>query len=123
MNDAPARIPVIPVLLYHAVMADPPAWIAEFTVTPGDFTAHLDAVVASGRTPVPVSTLAEHLAEHPTGHVPGDVPGHVPGDRADSRAPLPRPSPSSSPSTTASPTSPVPRPRRSPPATCPPPPI
>lgn len=85
MNDAPARIPVIPVLLYHAVMADPPAWIAEFTVTPGDFAAHLDAVVASGRTPVPVSTLAEHLAEHPTGH----VPGHVPGDRADSRAPLP----------------------------------
>ncbi|MFJ5227016.1 polysaccharide deacetylase family protein [Streptomyces sp. NPDC088400] len=84
MNDAPVRgsarspvrIPVIPVLLYHAVMADPPAWIAEFTVTPRDFAAHLDAVVASGRTPVPISTLAEHLVSH--------VPG------ADRRAPLPR---------------------------------
>ncbi|MEV7088322.1 polysaccharide deacetylase family protein [Streptomyces sp. NPDC093085] len=43
-------------------MDDPPGWIAEFTVTPRDFAAHLDAVVASGRTPVPVSTLVGHLA-------------------------------------------------------------
>lgn len=52
----------VPVLLYHAVMDDPPAWIAEFTVTPRDFAAHLDAVVAGGRTPVPVSALVDHLA-------------------------------------------------------------
>ncbi|MFD6990623.1 polysaccharide deacetylase family protein [Streptomyces sp. NPDC059943] len=53
--------PRIPVLLYHAVMDDPPAWIAEFTVTPGQFAAHLDAVVASGRTPVTVGALAGRL--------------------------------------------------------------
>ncbi|MEV3990242.1 polysaccharide deacetylase family protein [Streptomyces sp. NPDC049837] len=54
--------PRIPVLLYHAVMDDPPPWIAEFTVTPQDFGAQLDAVVASGRTAVPLSALARHLA-------------------------------------------------------------
>ncbi len=43
----------IPVLLYHAVMDDPPGWIAEFTLTPRAFAAHLDAIVASGRTPSP----------------------------------------------------------------------
>ncbi|MFD7089031.1 polysaccharide deacetylase family protein [Streptomyces sp. NPDC059896] len=42
-------------------MDDPPAWIAEFTVTPRDFAAQLDAVVACGRTPVPVSGLVRHL--------------------------------------------------------------
>ncbi|MFI2427763.1 polysaccharide deacetylase family protein [Streptomyces sp. NPDC018955] len=52
----------VPVFLYHAVMDDPPDWIAEFTVTPKEFAAHLDAVVDSGRTPVTISTLAEHLA-------------------------------------------------------------
>lgn len=55
------RTPV-PVLLYHAVTDDPPPWIAEFTVTPRAFEAQLDAVVASGRTAVPVSVLASHLA-------------------------------------------------------------
>ncbi|MEW1718668.1 polysaccharide deacetylase family protein [Streptomyces sp. NPDC093109] len=59
-TDAAARTP-IPVLLYHAVMADPPPWIAEFTVAPSDFAAHLDAVVASGRSAVPVSALVRHL--------------------------------------------------------------
>lgn len=54
--------PAIPVFLYHAVMDDPPDWIAEFTVTPKEFAAHLDAVVDSGRTPVTISTLAGHLA-------------------------------------------------------------
>lgn len=49
-------------LLYHAVMDDPPEWIAEFTVTPRRFAAHLDAVADSGRTPVTVSALADHLA-------------------------------------------------------------
>lgn len=52
----------IPVLLYHAVSDDPPAWIAEFTVTAKEFEAQLDAVVASGRTPVTVGVLADHLA-------------------------------------------------------------
>lgn len=51
----------IPVLLYHAVTDDPPAWIAEFTVTPRQFGAHLDAVVASGRTPVTLGALAGRL--------------------------------------------------------------
>ncbi|MFE0422385.1 polysaccharide deacetylase family protein [Streptomyces sp. NPDC058953] len=43
-------------------MEDPPEWIAEFTVTPRRFTDQLDAVVASGRTPVTVGALAAHLA-------------------------------------------------------------
>ncbi|MFF4233198.1 polysaccharide deacetylase family protein [Streptomyces sp. NPDC001820] len=56
-------MPRIPVLLYHAVMDDPPDWIAEFTVTPRDFGAQLDAIVASGRTPVPISALVSRLAD------------------------------------------------------------
>ncbi|MEU2155773.1 polysaccharide deacetylase family protein [Streptomyces sp. NPDC019396] len=51
----------VPVLLYHAVMEDPPGWIAEFSVTPRDFAAQLDAVRASGRTPVTISALTDHL--------------------------------------------------------------
>ncbi|QEV07764.1 polysaccharide deacetylase family protein [Streptomyces prasinus] len=47
--------------LYHAVMDDPPGWIAEFTVTPREFAAHLDALEDSGRTPVTISALAGHL--------------------------------------------------------------
>ncbi|MEU3184288.1 polysaccharide deacetylase family protein [Streptomyces sp. NPDC006923] len=58
----PPGAPVVPVLLYHAVTDDPPAWIAEFTVTPREFAAQLDAVVASGRTPVPAGALADRLA-------------------------------------------------------------
>jgi Predicted xylanase/chitin deacetylase len=50
------------VLLYHAVMEEPPGWIAEFTVTPGAFASQLDAIVDSGRTPVPISVLVDHLA-------------------------------------------------------------
>lgn len=62
MTDPGAHSPPrVPVLLYHAVMADPPAWIAEFTVTPRQFAAHLDAVVACGRTPVPLGVLADRL--------------------------------------------------------------
>ncbi|MEU9101444.1 polysaccharide deacetylase family protein [Streptomyces sp. NPDC048361] len=52
----------VPVLLYHAVMDDPPAWIAEFTVTPRQFAAQLDAVRGSGRTPVTIGALAAHFA-------------------------------------------------------------
>ncbi|MDQ1017115.1 peptidoglycan/xylan/chitin deacetylase (PgdA/CDA1 family) [Streptomyces afghaniensis] len=57
-----AGSPAIPVFLYHSVMDDPPGWIAEFTVTPKQFAAHLDAVVRSGRTPVTISAIADHLA-------------------------------------------------------------
>jgi len=51
----------VPILLYHAVTADPPAWIAEFAVTPAVFRAHLDAVVASGRQPLTVSQYTDGL--------------------------------------------------------------
>ncbi|MFI6205479.1 polysaccharide deacetylase family protein [Streptomyces sp. NPDC051041] len=43
-------------------MDDPPSWIAEFTVGPREFAAHLDAIVDSGRTPVTISAVADHLA-------------------------------------------------------------
>ena len=49
----------VPILLYHAITADPPAWIAEFAVTPAVFRAHLDAVVASGRQPLTVSQYTD----------------------------------------------------------------
>jgi peptidoglycan/xylan/chitin deacetylase (PgdA/CDA1 family) len=45
----------VPILLYHAITADPPAWIAPFAVTPAVFRTHLDAVIASGRQPLTVS--------------------------------------------------------------------
>ncbi len=60
-GGGPAERPPIPVFLYHAVMDDPPGWIAEFTVTPREFAAHLDALEDSGRTPVTISALAGHL--------------------------------------------------------------
>ncbi|MFD7017862.1 polysaccharide deacetylase family protein [Streptomyces sp. NPDC059928] len=59
MSGRAARIPV---LLYHAVMDDPPDWIAEFTVTPRQFADQLDVIRDSGRTPVTISALAAHLA-------------------------------------------------------------
>ncbi|MEU1051200.1 polysaccharide deacetylase family protein [Streptomyces sp. NPDC005876] len=43
-------------------MDEPPSWIAEFTVSPRRFAAHLDAIADSGRTPVTISALADHLA-------------------------------------------------------------
>jgi peptidoglycan/xylan/chitin deacetylase (PgdA/CDA1 family) len=49
----------VPILLYHAVCDDPPAWIAPFTVSPAAFAAHLDAVLASGRQPLTVSQYAD----------------------------------------------------------------
>ncbi|MEV7792852.1 polysaccharide deacetylase family protein [Streptomyces sp. NPDC087512] len=60
-GDTPAG-GAVPVFLYHAVMDDPPDWIAEFTVGPREFAAHLDAVVDSGRTPVTISAVADHFA-------------------------------------------------------------
>ncbi|MFF4188013.1 polysaccharide deacetylase family protein [Streptomyces sp. NPDC001691] len=58
---SPGAAPV-PVLLYHAVMDDPPGWIAEFTISPRQFAAQLDVIRASGRTPVTIGALAAHLA-------------------------------------------------------------
>jgi peptidoglycan/xylan/chitin deacetylase (PgdA/CDA1 family) len=52
-SDA-APLPV-PILLYHSISADPPSWIAPFTVSPGVFAAHLDAVRDSGRQALTVS--------------------------------------------------------------------
>jgi peptidoglycan/xylan/chitin deacetylase (PgdA/CDA1 family) len=47
----------VPILLYHAVSDDPPAWLARWTVTPRQFAAHLDAVVAAECTALTVSEL------------------------------------------------------------------
>jgi peptidoglycan/xylan/chitin deacetylase (PgdA/CDA1 family) len=49
----------VPVLLYHAVSAEPPGWIAPFAVSPETFSAHLDAVLASGRQPLTVSQYVD----------------------------------------------------------------
>ena len=54
-----AAPPPVPVLLYHSVSADPPAWIAPFTVSPRVFAAHLDAVRDSGRQPLTVSDYVD----------------------------------------------------------------
>jgi peptidoglycan/xylan/chitin deacetylase (PgdA/CDA1 family) len=51
----------VPILLYHAVTDDPPAWIAPFAVSPAAFAGHLDAVVASGRQPLTVSQYTDGL--------------------------------------------------------------
>jgi peptidoglycan/xylan/chitin deacetylase (PgdA/CDA1 family) len=51
----------VPILLYHAISADPPSWIAPFTVSPATFAAHLDAVTSSGRQPLTVSQYVDGL--------------------------------------------------------------
>lgn len=51
----------VPILLYHAVSDDPPAWIAPFTVSPAAFASHLDAVTASGRQALTVSHYLDGL--------------------------------------------------------------
>jgi peptidoglycan/xylan/chitin deacetylase (PgdA/CDA1 family) len=51
----------VPILLYHAVTDDPPAWIAPFAVSPATFAGHLDAVIASGREPLTVSQYTDGL--------------------------------------------------------------
>lgn len=50
-----------PILVYHSVCADPPDWIAPYSVSPKTFSAHLDAVAASGRQPLTVSQYADGL--------------------------------------------------------------
>jgi peptidoglycan/xylan/chitin deacetylase (PgdA/CDA1 family) len=42
----------LPVLVYHSVHDDPPEWIAPYAVARRAFAEQLDAVLASGRTPV-----------------------------------------------------------------------
>ncbi|HYB87562.1 MAG TPA: polysaccharide deacetylase family protein [Streptosporangiaceae bacterium] len=51
----------VPILLYHAVTADPPGWIAPYAVSPAVFAAHLDAVTASGRQALTISQLVDGL--------------------------------------------------------------
>ena len=50
-----------PIFVYHSVCADPPGWIAPYSVSPKTFSAHLDAVAASGRKPLTVSQYADGL--------------------------------------------------------------
>ena len=50
-----------PILVYHSVCADPPDWIAPYSVSPKTFSTHLDAVAASGRQPLTVSQYADCL--------------------------------------------------------------
>ena len=52
----------VPILLYHSVSAEPPSWIAPFSVGPARFARHLDAVVASGRVPLTVSQYVDGLS-------------------------------------------------------------
>jgi peptidoglycan/xylan/chitin deacetylase (PgdA/CDA1 family) len=52
---------VIPVLLYHSVSDQPPPNGAWRAVSPADFAAHVDAIVASGREALGISTLAAML--------------------------------------------------------------
>jgi peptidoglycan/xylan/chitin deacetylase (PgdA/CDA1 family) len=67
-SDA-AHAPV-PVLLYHSISADPPSWIAPYTVSPDVFAAHLDAVRDSGRQPLTVSEYVD--AARGIGVMPAD---------------------------------------------------
>lgn len=55
----------MPILLYHSVDADPPAWIAPYTVAPRAFARQLDRVLDSGRVPVTASTVIDALAGGP----------------------------------------------------------
>jgi peptidoglycan/xylan/chitin deacetylase (PgdA/CDA1 family) len=52
---------LIPILLYHSVSDAPAARDRTWTVTPREFEAHLDAVSASGRTPLTVTAIADGL--------------------------------------------------------------
>ena len=49
----------IPILLYHCISDDPPAWIRPFAVTPQTFRRHLDLIVENGASALRVS---DHVA-------------------------------------------------------------
>ena len=51
----------VPILLYHSVDDDPPAWIAPFTVSVRGFREQLDRVVAAGRAPVTAHRVLDAL--------------------------------------------------------------
>ena len=51
----------IPLLLYHSVTSDPPAWAVPWTVAPDRFRDHMDELVDSGCTPLTISALVELL--------------------------------------------------------------
>jgi peptidoglycan/xylan/chitin deacetylase (PgdA/CDA1 family) len=51
----------IPVLLYHSVNDRPQAADRRWTVTPADFAAHVGAVMASGRTALTITQIADCL--------------------------------------------------------------
>jgi peptidoglycan/xylan/chitin deacetylase (PgdA/CDA1 family) len=52
----------VPILLYHSISADPPEWIAPFSISPACFARHLDAIAASGRVPLTVSQYVDGLS-------------------------------------------------------------
>lgn len=52
----------IPILLYHSIADDPPAWIRPFAVRPEAFRRQLEALRASGVTALTVSQLVDALA-------------------------------------------------------------
>lgn len=60
MTQAP-----VPVFVYHSVSADPPAWIAPFTVHPRAFTEQLDILAENGRVVVPLRQLVAAMSGGP----------------------------------------------------------
>ncbi|MFC7843991.1 polysaccharide deacetylase family protein [Streptomyces sp. NPDC001046] len=55
----------VPVLLYHSVCDEPPAWIAPFTVPPRVFTEHLDLLADHGVEVVPLRRLLDAVRGGP----------------------------------------------------------
>jgi peptidoglycan/xylan/chitin deacetylase (PgdA/CDA1 family) len=58
---APPSAPTIPILLYHSVPRDRADASDRFAVTYERFLTHLDAIAASGRTPLTIGQVAEGL--------------------------------------------------------------
>lgn len=52
---------VVPILLYHSVSGDPPAWIRPLSVTPEVFSRHLELILATGATVLSVGEYASIL--------------------------------------------------------------
>lgn len=53
---------VVPILVYHSVSDDPPAWIRPFSVTPRVFLHHLDLIAERGAIALTVSRYVEAVA-------------------------------------------------------------